>query len=111
MSDPAGTCAECGRTSTQWVAYSHELGAEVCLGCHLEATRQALGTDEDDRIGRQHEIARSVRRAVEPLRGSRRWRMVRDRALLLETAKSSDEARELFSEIRALGVEIEGKPA
>ena len=105
------TCAECGRTSTQWVDYSHALGAEVCLGCHLEAGRRALGADENDRIGRQHEIARTVRNAIEPLRGSRRWQMLRDRALLLETAESADEARELFSELRELGVEIEGKPA
>ena len=105
------TCAECGRTSKEWVAHSYVADAEVCLGCHLEAERRSRDHREEERIGRQHEIARSVRKAIEPLRGSRRWQMLRDRALLLETAENADEARELFSEIRALGVEIEGKPA
>ena len=105
------TCAECGRVSSEWVSHSHAAGAEICLGCHLEADRHARGERDDERIGRQHEIARSVRQAVEPLRGSRRWRMVRDRALLLETARSAEEARELVAEIRALGVAIEGTPA
>jgi hypothetical protein len=30
MSEAVNTCAECGRVSSKWVAYSHELGAEVC---------------------------------------------------------------------------------
>lgn len=93
------------------VQRSFAAGAEVCLGCHLEAERRQRSSDEDRRIGRQHEIARRVRQAAEPLRETRRWRMIRDRALLLETARSPEEARELFAEIRALGVEVVERPA
>lgn len=28
------TCEKCGRTSDDWVAYSHQVGAEVCWDCH-----------------------------------------------------------------------------
>ena len=35
------TCSECGRISEEWVAYSHELGAEVCWECNQNGIADA----------------------------------------------------------------------
>jgi AAA domain len=37
-------CAECGRVSTEWVAYSHLLGAEVCWECNQNLIGEAAIT-------------------------------------------------------------------
>lgn len=63
---------------------------------------------EAERIDRQGKVAKVVRHAADQVPGSRR-RMLRDRALLVEVADSSDEVLELLSELKALGVDVERK--
>jgi hypothetical protein len=104
------SCSRCGWNRRE-VLRSNVAGGEVCLPCHLDAERRTRDPQENQRLGRQYEIARGVRSAIEPLRGTRRWQVLRDRALLLETATSAVEARTLVGEMRTLGIEIKGRRA
>ncbi len=43
-------CKECGRVSTDWVAYSHELGGEACWDCY----QNAIGESQAEALRDQH---------------------------------------------------------
>jgi hypothetical protein len=69
-----------------------------------------LSSFDVERIERQRAVATAIRGAIERMTDRRRWRMLADRALLVEVADHVDEVLELLDEVRSLGVEIE-RPA
>jgi hypothetical protein len=91
-------CVRCGATRRQ-VHHSEAVGGDACLGCHLAVSpREEHG---EQRLVLQAEIAGAIRR-----NGSHDRRVL-DRALLIQTATSTDEVLELLDEVAALGVLIE----
>ncbi|MGH2964770.1 MAG: hypothetical protein ACRDMH_05240 [Solirubrobacterales bacterium] len=66
-----------------------------------------LSKFDTERIERQRAVASAIRGAIERMTDRPRWKMLRDRALLIEVADHVDEVLELLDEVRDLGVEIE----
>ncbi len=82
------------RRSMEWIEAEFGPGSAE-LRPELVATRE-----------QRWEIAREIRRAAEPIEGSRRGRALRDRALLIELEDSTNGAAELLAECEVIGLEV-----
>jgi hypothetical protein len=84
---------------------SARLRGPVCWRCYHGSFSDA-DLAEAERIGRQQEIARAIRHAIEPLDGTDRQRLA-DLALLIETELETSGVLALLAEVERLGVEVE----
>jgi hypothetical protein len=102
-SEPENACASCGRTGP-WVLDSEHLGGYACWNCYHADTAER---ERAAAVELRQEIARAIRDAIEPIRGTPRHQQLEDRALLIELETSDAGVLALLEEVERLGVDVE----